>query len=107
MPWTTFMRQGTVSRRLTTLRFLASLMTTISCLRKHGINWICKPQLLILKCLLYLLCYNLQNIVIEWLTLLIRIREFPVSNLWPETGYPDWSFCGFSQYLRENLGILS
>jgi hypothetical protein len=29
------------------------------------------------------------NVVVEWLTLLLRIRGFPVSNFGPETGYPD------------------
>jgi len=29
------------------------------------------------------------NVVIEWLTILLRIREVPGSNLGPETGYPD------------------
>jgi hypothetical protein len=31
-----------------------------------------------------------SNVVVESLTLLLRIREVPVSNLCPETGYPDW-----------------
>jgi hypothetical protein len=35
--------------------------------------------------------------VVEWLTLLLRIREVPGSNLDPETGYPDLGFsCFFS-----------
>jgi hypothetical protein len=29
------------------------------------------------------------NVVVEWLTLLLHIREVPGSNLSPETGYPD------------------
>jgi hypothetical protein len=29
------------------------------------------------------------NIVVEWLTLLLRIRKVPVSNIGPETGYAD------------------
>jgi hypothetical protein len=29
------------------------------------------------------------NVMVEWLTLLFRIREVPGSNLGPETGYPD------------------
>jgi hypothetical protein len=32
---------------------------------------------------------NAPNVVIEWLTLLLRIREVPISNVGPETGYPD------------------
>jgi hypothetical protein len=35
------------------------------------------------------------NVVVEWLTLLLRIRKVPASNLGPETGYPDWGFRGF------------
>jgi hypothetical protein len=34
------------------------------------------------------------NGVVESLALL-RIREFPRSNLGPETGYHDWGFRGF------------
>jgi hypothetical protein len=29
------------------------------------------------------------HVVIEWLALLLRIREVPGSNLGPESGYPD------------------
>jgi hypothetical protein len=29
------------------------------------------------------------NIVVEWLTLLLRVREVSASILGPETGYPD------------------
>jgi hypothetical protein len=29
------------------------------------------------------------NIVVEWLTLLLRIREIPVSNIGSKTGYAD------------------
>jgi hypothetical protein len=29
------------------------------------------------------------NVVFEWLSLLLRIREVPNPNLDPETGYPD------------------
>jgi hypothetical protein len=29
------------------------------------------------------------NVVVEWLTFLIRIREIPDSNLSQDTGYPD------------------
>jgi hypothetical protein len=30
-----------------------------------------------------------RNMVVEWLTLLLRIREVSCSNLCPETGYHD------------------
>jgi hypothetical protein len=30
------------------------------------------------------------NFVVEWLTLLFRIREVPCSDFDPEAGYPDW-----------------
>jgi hypothetical protein len=33
--------------------------------------------------------YETPNVVVEWLTLLLRIRETPGSNLGPETGYRD------------------
>jgi hypothetical protein len=45
------------------------------------------------------------NIVIAWLTLLLRIREVLGSNLDPETGYPD-TFSWFSKSLPENAGIV-
>jgi hypothetical protein len=32
------------------------------------------------------------NVVTEWLTFLLRIREFPSSNLGPEIVNTDWSF---------------
>jgi hypothetical protein len=35
------------------------------------------------------------NVVVEWLVLLLCIREVPGSNLGPETGYPDWDFSWF------------
>jgi hypothetical protein len=39
--------------------------------------------------LIGILSDKLPNVVVEWLTLLLRIREVPVSNLDPETGCPD------------------
>jgi hypothetical protein len=36
------------------------------------------------------------NVVAEWLTLLLRIREVSDLNLGPETGYLDWGFSWFS-----------
>jgi hypothetical protein len=35
-----------------------------------------------------------MNVVVEWLTILLRIRE--VSNLGPEIGIPDQGFSWFS-----------
>jgi hypothetical protein len=32
---------------------------------------------------------NKLNVVVEWLTFLLRIREVPGSNLSPEIGYND------------------
>jgi hypothetical protein len=43
--------------------------------------------------------------MVEWLALLLRIREVPGSNLSPVTGYPDLGFCGFPQSLQANAGI--
>jgi hypothetical protein len=39
--------------------------------------------------LIGILSDKLPNVVVEWLTLLLRIREVPVSNLDPETGCLD------------------
>jgi hypothetical protein len=36
------------------------------------------------------------NVVVEWLTLLLRIREGTGSNFDLETGYPDLGFSWFS-----------
>jgi hypothetical protein len=46
------------------------------------------------------------NVVVEWLTLLLRILEVPGSYLGPETGYPDCVFRGFLQSLQANAGIV-
>jgi predicted Zn-dependent protease len=43
------------------------------------------------------------NVVVELLTLLLRIREFPSSNLGPETGYPDWGVSCFLRHYRQIL----
>jgi hypothetical protein len=32
----------------------------------------------------------MPNLVVEWLALLLRIREIPVSKPGLETGYTDW-----------------
>jgi hypothetical protein len=44
-----------------------------------------------------------SNVVVEWLALLLRIREVPGSNLGPGTFYLDPDF---SQYFQENIGIV-
>jgi hypothetical protein len=44
-------------------------------------------------------------VVIEWLALLLRIREFPRSNLGPETGFTNWSVRGVPQSLQEMPGL--
>jgi hypothetical protein len=46
------------------------------------------------------------DVMVEWLTLLLRNREVPVSNLNPEIGYPELTFCGFPQSLKANYGIV-
>jgi hypothetical protein len=41
--------------------------------------------------------WSLPNVVVEWLTLLLHIREVPGLLLGPPvTGYPDWDFSWFS-----------
>jgi hypothetical protein len=42
----------------------------------------------------YSLCGTL-NVVVEWLTLLLRIQEVPGSNLDQEVEYPDWGSSWF------------
>jgi hypothetical protein len=44
------------------------------------------------------------NFVVEWLTLLLHIREVPGSNLDQETGYSDLGGRGFFQSLQPNAG---
>jgi hypothetical protein len=46
----------------------------------------------------------LPNIVVEWLTFLLRIREVSGSNLGPQTGYPNYGFRGFSSLSKRILG---
>jgi hypothetical protein len=60
-----------------------------------------------LSTLLYLTFKHcmLLNVAVEWITLLLRIREAPGSNLSPEIGYPDCHFRGFPQSLQVNVGI--
>jgi hypothetical protein len=45
--------------------------------------------------------YVSSNVAVEWLAILLRIQEFPSSNLSPETGYPDWDFSCSPQSLTE------
>jgi hypothetical protein len=42
---------------------------------------------------------SLPNVVVEWLTLLFRIREVPGSNLSTETAIVTEGFRGFTQSL--------
>jgi hypothetical protein len=45
------------------------------------------------------------NVLVEWLTPFLRIREVPGSNIGPAIGYPDLGFRGFRQSLQANAGI--
>jgi hypothetical protein len=45
------------------------------------------------------------NVVVEWLTLLHRIREVPVSNLGPRDRIPE-NFCECLQSLQANSGTV-
>jgi hypothetical protein len=45
------------------------------------------------------------NVMVEGLTLLLRIRKFPGSNLCPETWYPK-CFRGSSQSVQANAGVV-
>jgi hypothetical protein len=44
------------------------------------------------------------NLVVEWLTLLLRTTDVPRSHLGPDTGYPDWGFAYFLHFLQVNAG---
>jgi hypothetical protein len=46
------------------------------------------------------------HVVAKWLTRLLFMREVSSSNLSPETGNPDRSFYGFSQFLQANTGAI-
>jgi hypothetical protein len=46
--------------------------------------------------MIYFLSFRVPNVVVEWVTPLLRIRNIPGSNLGPETGYLD---CGISWFL--------
>jgi hypothetical protein len=45
------------------------------------------------------------NIVVEWLTLLLRIRDVSGSNLGPETDYSE-SFSAFPQSVQANAATV-
>lgn len=45
-------------------------------------------------------------VVVESLGTLLYIRKVPGSNPGPETGYPDYGFCGFPQSPQLNTGIV-
>jgi hypothetical protein len=44
------------------------------------------------------------NVLVEWLTLLLCIREVLGSSLGPETGYPARGFNGFPQSFHSKAG---
>jgi hypothetical protein len=50
-----------------------------------------------------LTCTTLPNAEVEWLALLLRIREVPSSNLYLETGNSE-IFRGFLQFLQTYAG---
>jgi hypothetical protein len=35
------------------------------------------------------------DVVLEWLTLVVRVREVLGSSFGPEAGYANWGFCSF------------
>jgi hypothetical protein len=45
------------------------------------------------------------NVIVEWLAHLFRILEVLDSNIGSDSGYPDWGFCGFPQFLYENARL--
>jgi hypothetical protein len=49
---------------------------------------------------------SLPNVVIEWLTLLLRILEVPGSNLGPGDRLSCFSFSLFPQSLQANAGMV-
>jgi hypothetical protein len=46
-----------------------------------------------------------SNVVADWLTILLSIREVPGTNLGPEIGYPE-VFCDLTQSFQENVRIV-
>jgi hypothetical protein len=47
-----------------------------------------------------------SNVVVEWLTLLLRVCEVPGSNLGSKTGYSWQDFHGFTQSLQAKSGMV-
>jgi len=45
------------------------------------------------------LSLQFYNVLVEWLTLLVCIQKVPVSNIGPETDYPDFICVFFSSVL--------
>jgi hypothetical protein len=58
-----------------------------------------------MSCPLLYLITEIPTGVIEWVTLLLRVREVPISNLGPETGHADLDFTCFSSSLQPNTII--
>jgi hypothetical protein len=58
-------------------------LVQLNCITLH------MPHSLLLIPLKALSIFASPNVVVEWLTLLLRIREISGSNLGPKTGYPD------------------
>jgi hypothetical protein len=40
------------------------------------------------------------TVVLEWLALLLCVQELAAWNYGPETGYPYWEFCDFSEFFQ-------
>jgi hypothetical protein len=55
--------------------------------------------------LLHVFCHRLHCVVLEWWTVLLRIREVPGSNFGLDTGFPDWDFCSNPQTHYVNAWI--
>jgi hypothetical protein len=47
---------------------------------------------------------SIPSVVVEWLTLLLRIREVPASDVGPETSYPDRFSVAFLSPFRHMSG---
>jgi hypothetical protein len=80
-------------------------------LRSHCLTWVHDSAACVKKSLGSGLLYNLNglpegwlNVVVEWLTHLLRIREVPGSNLGTETGYPEEGFGVFLSHSRQIQG---
>jgi hypothetical protein len=55
--------------------------------------------------MMMIISYVLQNVAVEWLTLLLRILEVPVSSLGVEANYADRIFAVFLS-LQATAGIV-